>query len=172
SSSGRAKPTGAAFLRAAASPPLDSLVHVVRIQSGIQDRVGTVVTALLGLAGVAVTMMLGVILVEQARPQPEYGKPEAIHVGMSKSRVEELTYDNIAVRAAAAGREPARPADAADCLYSFGDDEELYRAKGLFRIARYCFDAHRTLIKIDDFTVPLVVEPSATPAPDPTRGTP
>ncbi|NGO75333.1 two-component sensor histidine kinase [Streptomyces sp. YC504] len=139
--------------------------------SGIQDRVGTVITALLGLAGVAVTMMLGVILVEQARPQPEYGKPEAIHVGMSKSRVEQLTYDSDVVRAAAADREPARPTGAASCLYSFGDDEDQYRTQGLFRIARYCFDPHGTLTKIDEFSVPMVVEPSATPAPDPTRGT-
>ncbi|MBC9716572.1 two-component sensor histidine kinase [Streptomyces sp. TRM66268-LWL] len=139
--------------------------------SGFQHRMGSVITALLGLAGVAVTMMLGVVLVEQARPQPVYGKPEAIHVGMSKERVEQLTYDNDAVRAAAAGREPARPADATGCLYSYADDEEKYEARGRFGIARYCFDAHSTLIKIDTFTVPTVVEPSATPSPDPTRGT-
>ncbi len=144
--------------------------------SGIQHRLGTVITALLGIAGVAVTMMLGVILVEQARPQPAYGKPEAIHVGMSKSRVQELMYDNDAVRAAAAGREPARPADTSSCLYNYGDDEEQYMARGVFRIARYCFGPDDTLTRIDNFTVPMVVEPSAspspTPSPDPTRGTP
>jgi signal transduction histidine kinase len=137
--------------------------------SGIQHRLGSVITALLGLAGVAVTMMLGVILVEQARPQPEYGKPEAIHLGMPKSRVQELAYDNDVVRAAAADREPARPADATSCLYSFADDENSYTAQGRFGIARYCFGPDDTLIKIDNFSVPMVVEPLASPT-DPTRG--
>ncbi|SDL08696.1 sensor histidine kinase [Streptomyces indicus] len=131
--------------------------------SGIQHRVSSVITALLGLAGVAVTMMLGVILVEQARPQPEYGKPEAIHLGMAKSRVEELVFDNEAVRAAATGREPARPADATSCLYSYADDDVRHADSDRFGIARYCFGPDDTLTKIDNFSVPMVVEPSSAP---------
>ncbi|MFI6944333.1 sensor histidine kinase [Streptomyces sp. NPDC050418] len=140
--------------------------------SGIQHRLGTVITALLGLAGVAVTMMLGVILVEQARPQPEYGKPEAIHVGMPKSRVQELTYDNEAVRAAAADREPARPSGTTSCLYSYADDEESYTAQGRFGIARYCFGPENTLTKIDTFTVPMATEPTLLPTDPSPRETP
>ncbi|NGN62710.1 two-component sensor histidine kinase [Streptomyces sp. A7024] len=130
--------------------------------SGIQHRVGSVLTALLGLAGVAVTMMLGVILVEQAKPQPVYGQPDQIRVGMSKQRVEELGYgDQDAIRAAARGREPARPADSTSCVYGFGRDEEAHTREGLFPVARYCFRDDK-LIKIDHFTVPMVTEPSAT----------
>ncbi|WP_049573286.1 sensor histidine kinase [Streptomyces sp. SBT349] len=141
--------------------------------SGIQHRLGSVITALLGLAGVAVTMMLGVILVEQARPRPEYGEPEAIHLGTPKSRVQELAYDDDVVRAAAADREPARPADATSCLYALADDGDAHAARGRFGIARYCFGPDDTLIGIDTFSVPMVVEPSAPASPtDPTGGTP
>lgn len=135
--------------------------------SGMQHRVGSVLTALLGLAGVAVTMMLGVLLVEQAKPQPVYGKPEQVRLGMSRQQVEELGYgDNNAVRAAAVGREPARPAGATSCVYGFGPDEESDARKGRFRIARYCFRAD-SLIKIDRFSVPMVTERETAGAPTP-----
>ncbi|WP_420000026.1 sensor histidine kinase [Streptomyces boninensis] len=152
------------------STPAAALGSGATALSGMQHRVGSVLTALLGLAGVAVTMMFGVILVEQAaRPQPVYGKPEQIRVGMSKQRVEELSYgDQDAVRAAARGREPARPEAATSCMYAFSPDEEELAAKGRFGIARYCFRAD-TLIKINRFSVPMVNEPGTAATPGESR---
>ncbi|MFD8821099.1 two-component sensor histidine kinase, partial [Streptomyces sp. NPDC059605] len=56
------------------------------------------------------------------------------------------------------GREPARPAAAAGCLYAFGPRPDD-RPTDTLPLVRYCFDTHQRLIAIDPFTVPTVREP-------------
>ncbi|WP_156725384.1 sensor histidine kinase [Streptomyces apocyni] len=125
--------------------------------SGVQ-RLATVATGLLGLAGVGVMMLLGMALVDQARPGPGYTPPEEPRLGMSEPRVREIVWgDSDAVRAAATGREPARPPGTTSCVYPHPGGEYAGGtiAKDQFEIVRYCFDADG-LTAIDRFTVPMV----------------
>ncbi|MEU0007948.1 histidine kinase [Streptomyces sp. NPDC006314] len=113
------------------------------------------VTGLLGLAGVGVMMLFGLLLVVDAYG-PGYRQPEKPRVGMAREQVERnVAGDDVTVRAAAAGREPPRPAAATDCMYPWGAGA----AKGgRLEIVRFCFRSD-TLIAIDRFTVPMVTEP-------------
>ncbi|REK92202.1 two-component sensor histidine kinase [Streptomyces inhibens] len=128
--------------------------------STLQRRLAGAVTGLLGLAGVGVMMLFGVVLVDQAHYGPEYRTPEKPRVGMARERVERaVAPDDHGARAAAAGREPPRPASATDCLYPYPGG---IPKGGRLEIVRYCF-RHDILIAIDRFTVPMVTEKATEP---------
>ncbi|WP_043265386.1 histidine kinase [Streptomyces sp. CT34] len=123
--------------------------------TAFQRRLGGAVVGLVGLAGVGVMMLFGLVLVRGAQLGAQYRSNEKPRVGMERERVERaVAFDSGTVRAAAAGREPARPASATDCLYPYVDGEP---SAGRLEIVRYCFRAD-TLIAIDRFTVPMVTE--------------
>ncbi|QHC23546.1 sensor histidine kinase [Streptomyces sp. GS7] len=123
--------------------------------SAFQRRLGGAVIGLVGLAGVGVMMLFGLVLVHGAQFGAQYRSDEEPRVGMSRERVERaVSFDSDTVRAAAAGREPARPVSATDCLYPY---VEKRAEDGRLGIVRYCFRAD-TLIAIDRFTVPMVTE--------------
>ncbi|MFF4289725.1 sensor histidine kinase [Streptomyces sp. NPDC001633] len=126
--------------------------------STLQRCLAGAVTGLLGLTGVGVMMLFGVALVVDAYG-PVYHRPEKPRVGMSREQVQRVVSgDDDTVRAAAAGREPPRPASASDCLYPWGSG---VAKGGRLELVRYCFRAD-TLIAIDRFTVPIVTEEDPT----------
>ncbi len=113
------------------------------------------VTLAFGLVALCVLMVLGVGFVYAARPHGPAGPPPLPRLGMTYQEVAGTgVLDNAAVRAAATGHEPPRPAGAAGCIYPFNGATES-RPGGL-TVARYCFDASQRLIAIDRFTVPSV----------------
>ncbi|MCK7622347.1 histidine kinase [Streptomyces sp. RS10V-4] len=108
-----------------------------------------------GLVALCVLMVLGTAFVYATRPHQEAGPPPLPHLGMTYQEVAATgVLDNAAVRAAATGHEPPRPAGAAGCLYPFNGGTES--RPGSLTITRYCFDAAQRLITIDRFTVPSV----------------
>ncbi|MGD3109941.1 sensor histidine kinase [Streptomyces sp. YGL11-2] len=113
------------------------------------------VTLAFGLVALCVLMVLGVGFVYAALPHRHSGPAALPRLGMTYQEVAATgVLDNAAVRAAATGHEPPRPAGAAGCIYPFNGATES-RPGGL-TVARYCFDASRRLIAIDRFTVPSV----------------
>ncbi|MGY5128212.1 sensor histidine kinase [Streptomyces nigrescens] len=124
--------------------------------SVLQRRVAGAVIGLLGLAGVGMMMLFGILLVDRSRYDLAYQSPEKPRLGMTREQVERaVAADDDASRAAAAGREPPRPASATDCMYPYSDTK---LKGGRMQIVRYCFRSD-TLIAIDRFTVPIVTEP-------------
>ncbi|MEU9119415.1 histidine kinase [Streptomyces sp. NPDC048506] len=127
--------------------------------SALQRRIAGAVTGLLGLAGVGVMMLFAVLLVVNAQP-PDYRSPEKPRLGMTREQVERnVAGDDPATRAAAAGREPPRPASATDCIYPWGAGTVK---AGRLELVRYCFRSD-LLISIDRFTVPMVTEKATEP---------
>ncbi|MFE1172816.1 sensor histidine kinase [Streptomyces sp. NPDC058773] len=124
--------------------------------SALQRGLSVAVTGLLGLAGVSVMMLLGVAMVNHSRYEIAYERREPPRLGMTRQQVERaVAPDDDGARAAAAGREPPRPAATTDCMYPYpGGKPE----GGRLEIVRYCFRAD-ILIAINRFTVPLVTEP-------------
>ncbi|MFJ3950893.1 sensor histidine kinase [Streptomyces libani] len=124
--------------------------------SVLQRRVAGAVIGLLGLAGVGVLMLFGVVLVDHSRYELAYQSPEKPRLGMTRGQVERaVAPDDDASRAAAAGREPPRPASVTDCVYPYAGGKPK---GGRMELVRYCFRSD-TLIAIDRFTVPIVTEP-------------
>ncbi|MFI1302398.1 sensor histidine kinase [Streptomyces sioyaensis] len=124
--------------------------------SAFQRRLGGAVTGLLGLVGLCMLMMFGLVLVDQAQHTPEPPSGEEPRLGMSRKQVEgAVGWDDTALRAAAAGREPPRPGSATDCMYPYLREK---LKSGRLEIVRYCFRSD-TLIAADRFTVPMVTEP-------------
>ncbi|MYT28123.1 MULTISPECIES: histidine kinase [unclassified Streptomyces] len=131
--------------------------------TAFQRRLGGAVVGLVGLAGVGVMMLFGIVLVHDAQLGAHHRSHEKPRVGMSRERVERaVSFDSDTVRAAAAGREPARPPSATDCLYPYVEEGAK---DGRLEIVRYCFRSD-VLIAIDRFTVPVVTEKAT----EPTRG--
>ncbi|WP_432144330.1 sensor histidine kinase [Streptomyces sp. bgisy084] len=126
----------------------------------LQRRLAGAVTGLLGLAGVGGMMLFGVVLVHYAHGGSEHRTPEEPRVGMTRERVQRVVApDDYGARAAAAGREPPRPASATDCLYPH---PRGIPKGGRLEIVRYCFRSD-ILIAIDRFTVPMVTEEATEP---------
>jgi signal transduction histidine kinase len=135
--------------------------------AGAAHRAAGALTGALGLLGVALMMTFGLILVSEAANDDEaLAPPEPPRIGMSREEVESLVYgDHVLARAAATGREPARPESVTDCLYpavddvlrsTAGDDAPLaHDGPGHLRMTRYCFRDDK-LAAIDHFTVPVV----------------
>ncbi|WP_327355221.1 sensor histidine kinase [Streptomyces sp. NBC_01304] len=138
-----------------------------RSLSAVQRRVAGGISGLLGLAGIGAMMLFGMLLVDQAKPGPDYRPPDPPKIGDSRSQVTAAVYgDNELSRAAAQGREPARPKDATSCIYPFAGHGEVLPDQGDIELSRYCF-RDNTLISIDHFKVPLVTEPTTDPTPSP-----
>ncbi|WP_234025065.1 histidine kinase [Streptomyces sp. MspMP-M5] len=117
-------------------------------------RTTEALTLAVGLVALSVLMVLGVAFVYATRPHQQ-GPPPLPHIGMTYQEVAGAgVLDNAAVRAAATGHEPPRPAGTVGCVYPFNGATE--RHPGGLTIARYCFDAAQRLIAIDRFTVPSV----------------
>ncbi|MCF3172845.1 two-component sensor histidine kinase [Streptomyces sioyaensis] len=124
--------------------------------SVLQRRIAVAVTGLLGLVGLGAMTLFGVLLVDHSRYDLAYRNPEPPRVGMTREQVQRaVAPDDVASRAAAAGREPPRPRSATDCMYPYTDAKS---AHGRLALVRYCFRSD-TLIAIDRFTVPVVTEP-------------
>ncbi|MEU6235751.1 histidine kinase [Kitasatospora sp. NPDC047058] len=120
-----------------------------------ERRTADLLTLALGLVALSVLTALGTAFVHAAAPQPGAGPRPLPRVGMTYADVAaDGVLDNGAVRAAATGHEPPRPAGTAGCIYPFNGATE--RSPGGLTIARYCFDGAQRLIAIDRFTVPSV----------------
>ncbi|MFJ3976463.1 sensor histidine kinase [Streptomyces sp. NPDC090021] len=118
-------------------------------------RTAEVLTLGFGLAALSALMVVGTAFVYAAQPSGRAGPAPLPRVGMTYGEVAGLgVQDNGAVRAAATGHEPPRPAGTAGCVYPFNGATE--RRPGGLLIARYCFDAAQRLIAIDRFDVPSV----------------
>ncbi|MFF9979578.1 sensor histidine kinase [Streptomyces erythrochromogenes] len=118
-------------------------------------RTAEALTLGFGLAALSALMVVGIAFVYAAQPSGRSGPVPLPRVGMTYGEVAALgVQDNGAVRAAATGHEPPRPAGTAGCVYPFNGATE--RHPGGLLIARYCFDAAQRLIAIDRFDVPSV----------------
>ncbi|MEV6675771.1 histidine kinase [Streptomyces erythrochromogenes] len=118
-------------------------------------RTAEALTLGFGLAALSALMVVGIAFVYAAQPSGRSGPAPLPRVGMTYGEVAALgVQDNGAVRAAATGHEPPRPAGTAGCVYPFNGATE--RRPGGLLIARYCFDAAQRLIAIDRFDVPSV----------------
>ncbi|MBB4980434.1 sensor histidine kinase [Streptomyces nymphaeiformis] len=113
-------------------------------------RTARALTFVLGAAALWMLMALAIALVcSQPRGMSPPVKPR---LGMTYQELKGV-FDSPAVRAAATGHEPPRPADAVGCVYPPAGPGSQ---PGAFPITRYCFDAAQRLISIDRFTVPSV----------------
>ncbi|MGK5543896.1 sensor histidine kinase [Streptomyces sp. URMC 127] len=120
-----------------------------------ERRTAHVLTLALGLAALSVLMFLGTLFVYATAPHRDAGPRPLPRAGMTYGEVTASgVQDNAAVRAAATGHEPPRPAGTAGCIYPFNGATE--RRPGALVIARYCFDASQRLTAVDRFTVPSV----------------
>ncbi|RSS61692.1 histidine kinase [Streptomyces sp. WAC06614] len=123
---------------------------------GAGRRTVEALTLASGLVGLCVLMVIGITFVHAYRPHPPSGPAPLPRIGMTYAEVaQDGILDNAAVRAAATGHEPARPAGAVGCIYPFNGATERH-GPGALTIARYCFDAGHRLLSIDRFTVPSV----------------
>ncbi|MER5362593.1 histidine kinase [Streptomyces sp. NPDC002785] len=170
-----AQPDPGASLATAGAPPREppSEPSSDHSPAGVQRRAVSALTGFLGLAGVGVMMMCGLFLVAQAFPEPDQRDPEQPRIGMSRKKVEEAVYgDDPSVRAAATGREPARPESVTSCMYPMVPVEYFTapaegagpgnsaaagaeEGPGHLRVTRYCFRGDK-LAAVDRFTVPVV----------------
>ncbi|MEU6478042.1 histidine kinase [Streptomyces sp. NPDC047017] len=107
-------------------------------------------TFALGAVALWVLMTLAISLV-YGRPRGTVQPPRP-RLGMTYEELKGV-YDSPAVRAAATGHEPPRPARTAGCVYPPAGPGPR---PGAFTVTRYCFDAAQRLIAIDRFTVPSV----------------
>lgn len=123
-------------------------------EPGAPERRGAeALTLAFGLAASCVLTVLGVAFVYAARPSDHAGPPPLPRIGMTYADVRSLgVLDHPAVRAAATGHEPPRPAGTAGCIYPFNGATESH--PGALTVARYCFDAAERLIAVDRFAVP------------------
>lgn len=117
---------------------------------GILRHLPGVATGILGLVGVGTMLVLGLLLVQGARPSQEPPPPREIHVGMSRQEVQfSAAFDSGLARAAASGREPPRPSGT-DCIFPYTGDDPV---AGRMEITRYCF-RDDVLAEIKTFWVP------------------
>jgi signal transduction histidine kinase len=143
------------------------LPGVLRQVPGLVRHLPGLAAGVLGLAGVGAMLFFGLMLVQNSQPLPERVPDRTVRTGMTVAEVRAVTgTDNDLVRAAAAGREPAR-SPGTSCLFPYRTD---VGQDGRLPITRYCF-RDGILVEITKFTVPLAPEgPPATgrptPAPD------
>jgi hypothetical protein len=114
-------------------------------------------TSVLGgaLAGLTALILLGIGFAYSTSPR-QPSPPPRPRIGMTLEEFGNTgRSDYVGARAAAAGREPRRPAAAAGCVYTLGS-RPAHRPADALTVERYCFDAARRLIAIDSFNVPAV----------------
>ncbi|MFI8104281.1 histidine kinase [Streptomyces sp. NPDC086023] len=136
-----------------ASAPSDPAAPgLPRTGAALLRRLGQGATALLGMAGVGAMLILGLRLADDLRLSHDYAPPEPPRLGMSRSAAERAgAVDHELSRAAAAGREPPRPAGTTDCVYPYSYDTS---GPNSIELTRYCFSGD-VLTGIDRFDVPL-----------------
>lgn len=119
-------------------------------------------SGLLGLAGIGATLIYGLQLVGNARPL-DYVPPRQPELGMTRQQAEASgVFDEKMARAAAAGREPPRPAGATECVYPYS---RATVGRDRLELTRYCFRGD-VLMQIAPFEVPVVpTDPSSPPTP-------
>ncbi|QDY79549.1 sensor histidine kinase [Streptomyces qinzhouensis] len=161
---------------------------------GVHRGAVSALTGFLGLAGVGVLMLLGLVLVSSARTDSDrLASPEPPRIGMTRDEVESIVYgDYELARAAATGREPARPKSVTSCIYPAEPDDVFVpsaanavppaedpaadpaavaaaagraaEGPGHFTLTRYCFRDDK-LAAIDRFTVPVMSQTSPEESP-------
>ncbi|GAA4920951.1 histidine kinase [Streptomyces coeruleoprunus] len=132
----------------AASPPDGVDDDASALSRG--PRIAGALTFGLGAAALWVLMSLAISMV-YSQPRGSTPPPEP-RLGMTYQELKGV-FDSPAVRAAATGHEPPRPARTAGCVYPPAGSGPR---PGAFTVTRYCFDAAQRLIAIDRFTVPSV----------------
>ncbi|WP_251076392.1 sensor histidine kinase [Streptomyces benahoarensis] len=115
-----------------------------------EPRTAGALTLALGAVALWVLMALAIGLV-YAQPR-HVARPVEPRLGMTYQELAGVV-DIPAVRAAATGNEPPRPAGTVGCVYSPGGSGAR---PGSFGVIRYCFNASQRLVSIDRFTVPSV----------------
>jgi signal transduction histidine kinase len=123
------------------------------VEGPVRRQMAGVVSAALGLAGLGAILLLGLAVVQEAHyyNYPTAPPPDSLHLGMSFSEVTALVGgNNDAVSAAAAGREPVRPAGTTRCVFPYTSAT----LQGRLEITRYCF-AGNVLTDISHFSTPL-----------------
>ncbi|MFB7918499.1 sensor histidine kinase [Streptomyces sp. NPDC056061] len=107
------------------------------------------------LVGLTALILVGIGFAYSTSPGRPPAPPEP-RIGMTFDEFHGVgRTDYPGARAAAAGREPNRPAAAAGCVYTLGPMPD-HRPADVLPLVRYCFDTARRLIAIDPFTVPTV----------------
>ncbi|MFI9047794.1 sensor histidine kinase [Streptomyces sp. NPDC053427] len=145
----------------AETPPHRDPVHTDALP-GVLRHLPGVAAGVLGLAGVGAMLLLGLSLVQSARPVVGSVPDRTVHLGMTREDVRATVgFESDLAGAAAAGREPPRPPGTA-CLFPYETDRGTH---GRLALTRYCF-RNDVLVDIKKFTVPIAPEgPTATPAP-------
>ncbi|MQY13709.1 hypothetical protein SRB5_38590 [Streptomyces sp. RB5] len=136
-----------AVVGAGGGPVRDVLTLLPRLAAGAVGLASVGALLLVGLVGAATYVPAG----PGERPVvPEDGRPR---LGMGRAEVEAVVGpDEPSYRAAAMGREPARPRGA-ECLYPYPGRDA---AVGRLPVVRYCFGGGR-LVEIARFSVPTSV---------------
>ncbi|MFH9424611.1 sensor histidine kinase [Streptomyces sp. NPDC017529] len=148
---------GAAMTRSAAEEPAPVPDPVIAPALARRRTPGAIRSLMLagGLAAVTALVLSGIgfAYAEPPRPSPPLPEPR---IGMTLEQFHAAGgNDSLDARAAAAGREPARPSAATVCAYAFVPRPD-HRPADTVPVVRHCFDAHRRLIAIDSFTVTTV----------------
>ncbi|TDU03213.1 signal transduction histidine kinase [Streptomyces sp. 846.5] len=118
----------------------------------VRSRLAGAVAAVLGLAGLGAVLLVGLSLLQQARPFSGEPPQSVVHLGMTPSQLQQVVGpDSPAVRSAAYDREPARPSGATECIFP---DTSSTNGNNLLIITRYCFNDGK-LTNISNFATPL-----------------
>ncbi|MEY9835031.1 sensor histidine kinase [Streptacidiphilus sp. EB103A] len=118
----------------------------------VRSRLAGAVAAVLGLAGLGAVLLVGLSLLQQARPFSGEPPQSVVHLGMTPSQLQQIVGpDSPAVRSAAYGREPARPSGATECIFP---DTSTTNENNQLIITRYCFNDGE-LTNISNFATPL-----------------
>ena len=118
----------------------------------VRSRLAGAVAAVLGLAGLGAVLLVGLSLLQQARPFSGEPPQSVVHLGMTPGQLQQIVGpDSPAVRSAAYGREPARPSGATECIFP---DTSTTNEDNQLIITRYCFNDGK-LTNISNFATPL-----------------
>jgi signal transduction histidine kinase len=118
----------------------------------VRSRLAGAVAAVLGLAGLGAVLLVGLSLLQQARPFAGEPPQSVVHLGMTPGQLQQIVGpDSPAVRSAAYGREPARPSGATECIFP---DTSTTNENNQLIITRYCFNDGK-LTNISNFATPL-----------------
>ncbi|MFC1440212.1 histidine kinase [Streptacidiphilus sp. N1-10] len=134
-------------------PPLSpDAVEPPSTDEVVRSRLAGAVAAVLGLAGLGAVLLVGLSLLQQARPFEGEPPNSVVHLGMTPSQLQQLVgSDSPAVRSAADGREPSRPSGATECIFPYTSATD---GRHRLMITRYCFNDDK-LTDIANFTTPL-----------------
>ena len=137
----------------AREPPLSpEAVERPSTDEVVRSRLAGAVAAVLGLAGLGAVLLVGLSLLQQARPFSGEPPQSVVHLGMTPGQLQQIVGpDSPSVRSAAYGREPARPSGATECIFP---DTSTTNENNQLIITRYCFNDGK-LTNISNFATPL-----------------